>query len=235
MPLRCCEGSPGIQRQEILNTEALRIMHIQEEAKDLLNELINTGVGRAAKTLNELIQYEIQLHLPRINLFTLNEMKAVLEETASGEYVNVIQDFEGLLEGVGILSFPIVNGKTLVNLLLDQEDFEEESHDETALSLTEMEAICEVGNNIINSVQGTISDMVSLECQYHLPETVISPTIIPQNRMKQDEVYLFGEVMFKGSGIDVEGVILLIYTYKNIQLLMEKYIDLLVPYNSVPA
>lgn len=202
-------------------------MYIQEEAKELLTELINTGVGRAAKTLNELLQYEIELHLPRINLFTLEGMKTTLENSAAGEYVNVVQDFDGPLEGAGILSFPVINGKTLVNLLLDQDEFDEDLRDGEILSLTEMEAICEVGNNIINSVQGTISDMVSMECHYHLPEAIICSAIIPQDRMKENEVYLFGEVMFKVSGIDVEGVILLIYAYKNITLLLEKYMDLL--------
>ncbi len=202
-------------------------MYIQEETKELLTELINTGVGRAARTLNELLQYEIQLHLPQINVFTLDEIKNTLKENKTGEYVSVIQDFDGPLEGAGILSFPVVNGKTLVNLLLDQEELDDDLDEVNLLSLTEMEAICEVGNNIINSVQGTISDMVAVECQYHLPETVISSNIVPEERMTKDEVYLFGEVMFKVSGINVEGVILLLYAYKNIELLMEHYEDLL--------
>ena len=202
-------------------------MNIKEETKEILTELINTGVGRAAKTLNELLQYEIQLHLPKINLFTLDEMKKTMEDNKLGEYVNVIQDFDGPLEGAGILSFPVVNGKTLVNLLLDQEELDDGIDDANLLSLTEMEAICEVGNNIINSVQGTISDMIAVECHYHLPDVVISPNIIPEERMTKDEVYLFGEVMFKVSGIDVEGTILLLYAYENITLLMEHYANLL--------
>lgn len=200
-------------------------MVIADKAKEILTELINTGVGRAAKTLNELLQYEIELHLPRLNIFNIKEMEVQLVSMEKGAYVNVIQEFDGALKGFGILSFPVVNGKTLINTLLDQEEDRESAPDQ--FSLTEIEAISEVGNNIINSVQGTISDMTSMECNYHLPQTVISTCILPVERMKQDEVYLFGEVMFKVSGIDVEGMILLVYAYKNIESLMDKYSDLL--------
>ena len=117
------------------------------------------------------------------------------------------------------------NGKTLVNNLLEKEEGDEESENFN-FSVTELEAICEVGNNIINAVQGTISDMVPAESNYHLPEVGISPYIVPREKMKRNEIYLFGEVLFKVKGIDIEGMILLIYAYKNIELIMDNYLDL---------
>ncbi len=199
-------------------------MHIQNETRELLKELINTGVGRAAKTLNELLQHEIEFHLPDINVYDIKEMEAQLATMENGEYVGVFQSFDGHLSGTGILSFPVMNGKTLINLLMENEELKT---DDTDLSVTEMEAICEVGNNIINSVQGTISDMVGLESQYHLPETIVSSHIIPRDKMKDNEIYLFGEVGFKVQGMDVDGMILMIYAYKNIEIIMNKYMELL--------
>ncbi len=198
-----------------------------DETREILTELINTGVGRAAKTLNELLQYEIELSLPQIKIFGLKDMQHELDvREQEGKFVNVIQEFDGDMEGAGILSFPVINGKTLVNTLLEKEEGDEES-DNCNFSVTELEAICEVGNNIINAVQGTISDMVPAESNYHLPEVGISPYIVPREKMTRNEIYLFGEVLFKVKGIDVEGVILLIYAYKNIELIMGNYLDLL--------
>lgn len=200
-------------------------MFILDETREILTELINTGVGRAAKTLNELLQYEIELNLPQIKILNLKDMQQELISRERGKFVNVIQEFDGDMEGAGILSFPVVNGKTLVNTLLEKEEGDEEA--DCDFSVTEMEAICEVGNNIINAVQGTISDMVPAESNYHLPETFISPYIVPREKMKKNEIYLFGEVLFKVKGIDIEGVILLIYAYKNIELIMDNYLELL--------
>ncbi|MBF0379288.1 MAG: hypothetical protein HQK72_17670 [Desulfamplus sp.] len=200
-------------------------MVITDEIREILTELINTGVGRAAKTLNELLQYEIMLSLPQIKVFDLKDMQDELTSREQGTFVNVVQEFDGAMEGAGILSFPVVNGKTFINTLLSKDEGDEEA--DCDFSVTELEAICEVGNNIINAVQGTISNMVPAESNYHLPETVISQYIVPREKLKKNEIYLFGEVFFNVKGIDIEGVILLIYAYKNIELIMDNYLDLL--------
>jgi chemotaxis protein CheY-P-specific phosphatase CheC len=119
------------------------------------------------------------------------------------------------------VSFPVIKGKTLVNMLL-------ETSENCAMdfNLDEREAIMEVGNLIINAVQGVISDMVGQEVECQLPEINFDDRILPVDILREDDIYIFGEMILAVKGIDIEGSILLIYAYENLELLLEKFLSL---------
>lgn len=189
--------------------------------KDIIGELINSGVGRAAKSMNELLNHEIQMSVPVIQILKTDETRDYIAKFNASKYVNVIQSFCGNLQGKGIVSFPVIKGKTLVNMLL-------ETSENCALdfNLDEREAILEVGNLIINAVQGVISDMVGQEVECQLPEINFDDRILPVDMLREDDIYIIGEMILAVKGIDIEGSILLIYAYENLELLLEKFLSL---------
>ncbi len=196
-------------------------MEISDSTRDIIAELINSGVGRAGKSLNELLEHEVQLSAPVIHILDYAGVQHYLEQQNQTAFVNVIQHFRGGLNGYGVVSFPITKGKTLVNMLLDGgEDHSLE------FSVDELEAICEVGNLIINAVQGVISDMVQQEVECCLPSVCICQSMIPAHVLNPDSIYIVGETLLVVEGVDLEGRILLIYAYANLDMLTRLFVDL---------
>lgn len=178
--------------------------------KDIFTELINIGVGRAASSLSELLNRPIELTVPEVFILNQEQMEVYLTERL-GKYVNVIQKIHGELTGSGILSFPMVNGKTFVDHLLGQSVRDEES-----FGTAEMEAIQEIGNIIINAVGSVISDMTGYKISYEVPNVEFREQIIPLDNTVSEEqkMYVFSSTLFKIQNIGVTGTIHLILTYQ---------------------
>jgi len=194
-------------------------MNFSAEVKDLFTELINMGLGRAAVALNEILRFEISLRLPVLSIFDYNEFSAYIQSKASRKYVSVSQRFEGELTGTGIVTFPVISGKTLVNLLLEEENDKSES-----FNVIELDAITEVANIIINAVQNVISDTAEMEIHCLLPVPVIGDKFFSINGLEQENVYIVGETHFAAHKINVHGTVIIIYSYNNIEKLIQKFL-----------
>ncbi len=191
-------------------------MQISEEAKDILQEIINTGIGKAASSFSEILSREIVLNFPTLLIFSYDELTDYMKNKAQKEHVNIKQSFNGKLEGQGIVSFPLKDGKTLVNRLLENPD-----SDNPDFGILERETITEVGNVLINAVVCSISDMVEIETQYEIPELDISNTVLSMNK-ENDYIYCIGEGSFSVEGIKIQGFILLILTYNKTKHIIDK-------------
>ncbi len=198
-------------------------MNVSEEFQDVLSEVINIGVGKASQALSRLMDRLVSLSVPEVQLFTLTELQSYLEEHFQGEqYVNVRQKFTGGLEGEGVVSFPLVNGKTLVDSIL-----EEESSEESEFGAVETEAIEEVGNIVLTAVGGAIGKMLAERISYNLPHVTVSPTIIPveDSDPSDNNIYCFANTYFTVKDVDIAGNITLMMTYSNVESLVIRLVD----------
>lgn len=192
-------------------------MELPIETKDILQELINTGIGRAASAFSELLNQEIDLKVPSLFVLTLSELKQYFQSVPEQEYINVTQSFSGGLQGKGVVSFPMSGGKTLINTLLANPTSQPVDFD-----LSEREVMAEVGNLIINSVGCSISDMAGVEIHCQLPTVAFDNQMIPLEDEATNNIYCVGEGAFTVQGIDVEGTIIFIYSYENIEMLIKE-------------
>ncbi len=191
-------------------------MLISEEAKDILQEVINTGVGKAASSFSEILSREINLTFPTLLVFNYDQLMKYLKEKEQTEHVNIRQNFSGGLEGQGIVSFPLQDGKTLVNRLL-----ENPNSDDPDFGILERETIMEVGNVLINAIGGSISNMVEIETHYQMPELDISKTVLLVDE-DRDCIYCIGEGVFSVEGMNIQGFILFILTYNKTEHIINK-------------
>lgn len=194
-------------------------MEITEEVRSSLQELINTGIGRAATAFSEMLGMEIEITIPDVQLFSFNELKQHLLQGPPQEYVRVVLPFIGGLNGTGGLFFPLISGKTLIGNLIEGGASPNKQYDRT-----EQEVIAEVGNLIINAISATIGDMIGVEIECQLPEVSFSsdPFFLSNEPMHHN--YCFGEGQLLVKNIGTEGKILFIYSYHNIAPLLEKLI-----------
>jgi chemotaxis protein CheC len=192
-------------------------MQITEEFTDILQEMVNTGIGKAAVSFSEILDLEINLTFPNLLILNLDELIAFLEKDKDNLHVSVRQMISGGLEGKGIVSFPLKDGKTLVNWLL--ESSETESQD---FGIMERDTIIEVGNVLINAVACSISDMVEVEAKCEMPEIDISDQIVLINEESDKSIYCLGEGKFSVKGIEIQGMILFILEYKKLEHIISK-------------
>jgi chemotaxis protein CheC len=133
---------------------------------DALTELVNIGVSVAATSLREMVDEEILLTVPRVELVDRTHAVKILSESEASDLVAVHQIFEGDITGRALLIFPEAKSLEIVRAVagsnLSLEDVIE----------LEQEALAETGNIILNGCLATIANMLERNLKMSLPEII---------------------------------------------------------------
>lgn len=154
------------------------MIELDEMQRDALGELFNLGVGRAANSLSLIVQDEVELSVPAVALVRSDQVAATLLGGQVSELSMVSMDFSGPFDAQTILLFPERNALTIVSHMLDPSMTPEE------MSELEQEAMCEIGNIILNACISALADELQVEFDGGLPEHHFS---------QSDGLSLFGE------------------------------------------
>ena len=87
-------------------------MQLTPEQLDALKELLNIGVGRAAGSLNEMLEKPIRLHIPSIRIGPIEDLRQEIKSDIPGLQASVQLPFRGSFSGS--TSFEAVAG--IINL-----------------------------------------------------------------------------------------------------------------------
>jgi chemotaxis protein CheC len=188
-------------------------MKLNEEQQDILNEIMNIGVGDAAAQLNDMVNCHVMLNMPKLTAMDQDKLKLKLEEELGVDISVVQMKFSGGLDGSASLMFSNESGKKLVNILSD--DFDEEDYN-TLKSGT----LTEVGNIILNSVLAAFSNAIAERLDYEVPD--FSDTDLDNfvhkelmDGVGENDLYLC-EVNFNAEDVQVDGRILLAFDFSTI-------------------
>ena len=146
-------------------------MTLTLEHHDALTELVNIGVGRAAKALSDLVDTRIELRVPSVAICKFSALTDYLNNQEELLDVSVFQDFRGEITGRAVLAFPKKSGLRLGQLLAE---FEEEPEE---FDLDLMGLITEVGNIVLNGVLGSLGNALSNGLSYTVPEASVNQQI----------------------------------------------------------
>ncbi|PCJ21593.1 MAG: chemotaxis protein CheC [Candidatus Cloacimonadota bacterium] len=190
------------------------MISLNEEQLDALNEVINIGVGTAINSLNDLVQSYIKLSIPKIEFIQKSNLPKHL---SANRYSIVVQSFTGSFEGVASLVFDHETAKKLVAKVLEM------PIDNPLLDTSINETLSEIGNIIINSLIGHISNILHTSLHFSLP-------IYTSGNIKElskhfylnddDDLLLVATTKFQIQSLEVEGVILLSFPSQSIQSLL---------------
>ena len=131
---------------------------------DALTELVNIGVSSAASSLREMVEQEIILSVPKIELLPRSEAVEILQKSEAAKLVAVHQVFEGDITGRAMLIFPEANSLEIVRAVAGGNLSLEDIMD------LEQEALAETGNIILNGCLATIANMLERSLKMSLPE-----------------------------------------------------------------
>lgn len=141
-------------------------MHITPAQHDLLKELINIGVGKAAGLINQMVSTHVQLELPEVRLLGAVDMTKYLGQSGPEILSTVRLAFRGGLSGWAGLVFPKPTASWLVSQLIGQE-LGAASMDLDSLRIG---TIQEVGNIVLNGIMGSIVNILGVSVDYFPPD-----------------------------------------------------------------
>lgn len=138
-------------------------LELDELERDALTELVNIGVSRAAASLRKMVNRQVILSVPSVEVVTRKSAASLIGQRESETLIAVQQQFEGLFSGRALLIFPESNGLSLVRAIVGDEM--------TEADLIEMEdeALAETGNVILNGCLGSMANMLQHTLKMSLP------------------------------------------------------------------
>jgi chemotaxis protein CheC len=134
-----------------------------QEKIDVLQELINIGIGKAAGMLNEMLDTHIILRVPVIRILSQQDLERELGEISRNTLSAVRMGFKGSFSGNALLLFPPDSANNLVSVLTGEESIEDD------MDSIRMGTLTEIGNILINCVMGSISNVIGKQLSYSLP------------------------------------------------------------------
>ncbi len=136
---------------------------LNELQLDALGEIFNIGVGRAASSLSLIVNDAVQLTAPSVALVHRDQAASILRGAELEQFSTVSQTFSGPFDAQAILVFPESNALEIVRLMVGPHMSIEE------LSEFEQEAMCEIGNIILNACMSSLADIFHVSFDSTLP------------------------------------------------------------------
>jgi chemotaxis protein CheC len=140
--------------------------YLDETELDALTEIVNIGVSRAAASLRKMVNRQVFLSVPAVEVLGRVTAASLMSNREAGPLVAVRQDFTGAFEGRALLIFPEANSLELVRAVTRDELSEVE------VGEIEDEALCETGNVVLNNCLAMIANMLQRPLEMSLPVVI---------------------------------------------------------------
>lgn len=183
---------------------------------DLLQELINIGVGHAASTLNQMSGQHVHLHAPEVAVKSIEEMLSGTEIDVTRQVMAIKLTFGGRFSGMASLMFPPESANKLITIILGEEPVAED------MDMMRVGVLQEVGNIVLNGVMGSIGNLLTEHIDYLPPdyyETTIGELLISDRR--DDDMLLLARTNFYLENRLVQGDILIMFRLNTFDNLLD--------------
>lgn len=192
-------------------------MKLTDDQLDALGEIINIGVGKGASTLNQMLGSQIRIQVPHIETMSLKELENQAQELGPKEVSTVNLNFEGSLTGNAMLAFPPQSAQNLVSALTGEEPGSPE------LDSVTVDTLSEVGNIIINSVMGSITNFFSQRLNYSVPHYNKDAfhNLVGSHIASPEYSIILAKAHFSIEDLEVDGDFVLIFGVGSLESLLE--------------
>ncbi|EDX72745.1 CheC-like family [Coleofasciculus chthonoplastes PCC 7420] len=193
-------------------------MNLTPDQIDAIQEIVNIGVGRAASVLNEMLEAPIRLQVPYIKIGSPLDFQSEMETRLGGEQVAAVrQDFSGSFSGLAELVFPTDSASILAAVLTGEE-----------LGTPDLDAVrigtlSEIGNILINSVIGSISNVLNQRLDYAIPSYIEDTVenLINVGDNQQENTILLAQTQFFIEQLQIRGDIILVFEVGSFDVLLD--------------
>jgi chemotaxis protein CheC len=181
-------------------------LQLDELQHDAIIELLNIGMGKAAASLSVMVNQEVMLSIPRLQLLTRQQAANHLNTHPQQPIVAIKQNFQGAFWGEALLLFQWNKSLELVGLLLKKHLLS------SAFTELEQDALREVGNIILSACLSSLANNLSQELTSDLPLFLIGTggEILEINTTQKNEAIMLLRMDFALQKQNLEGYVALI-------------------------
>lgn len=188
-------------------------MNTSEEQLDTIKEIFNIGVGRAANTLSCILNNFIQLEVPSVQIFTSPNYSELKTSFNLDDVSAVKMGYECSFSGSTFLMIPPHSATILISTLVQEEP--------GPISLDPVRAgtLCEVGNMIINSLMGSMSNILNETVTYSLPEYMENKfeKILQEKPMEVENSVCIANTTLRIKELDAHGKLIIILKISSLE------------------
>ncbi len=130
---------------------------------DALSEVFNIGAGRAAASLSEIVSEEVKLSVPSVEIRKSKDLSTQTLSLEQTQFGVVKQQFSGTFDAEASLLFTEESALEIMRDMMGSQISIEE------LAEFEQEAMCELGNIILNACLSAMADMLEIQLESSLP------------------------------------------------------------------
>lgn len=194
--------------------------HISQPVLDGLTELVNIGVGRSAGSLNTLTGHHVTLQVPDIKVLPIHELITEIPQPEQ-PYTAINQDYSGAFEGTAVLMFPLKSAEGLFRLITGEPAKTADNEELWRMTLTE------VANIIVNSIMGSITNIIEKKITFHIPEYHEDSLnhILGHMQFRQSESIVVVHAVFQVREKDISGDIVILLTEKAVETIASYITD----------
>lgn len=194
------------------------------QQKDTITEIINIGVGKGSASLSQMIDGEIILNVPYVNLISFDQVFSELRKLQVSDVHAVELKFSGEYEGLANIILPEDSAKLLASLLIHE--------DPDSAAIVEMKdgLMIEVGNIILNAIMGSFGNMLDAPLDYHMPKSYQGDITKIYGELDQERFnqILICRTNFRIRDKDISGEILIMYemsSFSKLKSVLDKLVE----------
>jgi chemotaxis protein CheC len=185
---------------------------LTEVERDALGELSNIAMARAATSLRQMIQREVRLSVPSVEILSMEAAVQIISKPGNPNLVAVRQDFSGIFSGRALLIFPEANSLELVRVVVGRHLPLED------IVNLEDEALAETGNIILNSWVAMIANLLKQPLKMSLPVVIRRDQHhIFEGTGPQKALILFLHIKFDVSNQKIRGYVALMMDIPSVE------------------
>jgi len=193
---------------------------LEEDTRDALAEAFNMALGEASEQFAELMNEEIELTVPSVELVSRRALVITLEGDAStaqrASLCRIAQRFacpSREIDTTALLLFPEAGSLEIVRYMLG------ESVADDKLNELEQDALAEVGNIIINSCMNSLAHIFDREMTGSLPEVKIGPAAeLLTHAGPQDDSVLLARIGMRMATRKISGHVIFMMDLPSLQV-----------------
>lgn len=192
---------------------------LTDTQRDALAEMINIGFGRAAASLSKLTTSRVELEVPTVAVYPLQELKNALGGVVQGQIATVHQVFSGPISGDALLVLDAPGAALLKELLTG----------EPALPLnvdaSAQEVVTEVGNVLLNACLGMFGNLLHVHVSFSVPQLSLDNLAVMLDSVTVDKEELrYALVVHAGFHVRhraVSGYLIIVLSVSSLDRLVE--------------
>ena len=192
---------------------------LSELEQDALAELSNMAMARAANSLRQMVNHQVELSVPSVEIVSKEAATQLISKPTNATLVAIRQDFTGAFSGRALLIFPESSSLELVRVVVGSQLPLED------IVNLEDEALAETGNIILNSWVATIANLLKSGLKMSLPTVVRGDSRQMFKSEESQSLVLFLHIKFEISTKQIRGYVALLMDIPSVEELRSLIAD----------